>query len=188
MNRTTTNASLTSRKVLSLALPAYFVLCFAGVAFAYRVFGFVPAIGLSLILLVPFIFGIRMRGRWQSLRPRELVLLCVLLVIVLGAASVLVWNWYAIGMDRWHTEDMQYAEFGRLLRKDPAFRNIELYVSGKHISWIRGTVTSKADLDRLRSLAAQYPVGWNEDVEVSSDPQQAEEVPGQLPGDAKKPP
>jgi len=174
MNDTTTNVSLATRKALSLALLAYFALWLAGLAFVYRVFGFIPAIGLSLILVFPFLVGVRMRGKWQSLRPQEFVFLSALLVIVLAAGSGLVWNWYATGMDRRHTEDVQYAEFGRLLRKDPAFRNVELFVSGKHIFWIGGTVASKADLDRLRSLAAQYPIDWNEEIKVANAPKQAD--------------
>ncbi len=188
MNDTTTNRPLATRKVFSLALVGYFLLWLAGFAFVYRVFGFFPAIGLSLILVFPLIVGIRMRGKWQSLRPREFVLLSALLVIVLAAGSGLVWNWYATGMDRRHTEDVECAAFGRLLRKDPAFRKVEIFVSGKHIFWIRGSVASKADLDRLRSLAAQYPIDWNEEVEVTSAPKQAEQVPGRSSSDAKESP
>ena len=61
---------------------------------------------------------------------------------------------------------MDYAEFGRLLHSDPAFQNIELFLSGKHIFSMRGSVATKADRDRLRSLAAQFHIHWNEEVEV----------------------
>jgi hypothetical protein len=183
MNDKTANASSATRIVFSLVLLAYVLLWLAGFAFVSGVFGLVPAIGVSLILLFPFIAGVRMRSNWQSLRGREFVFLFTLSIFVFGAVGGVVWNWYATGMDRRHSEDVECAEFGRLLRKDPAFRNVKLFVSGKHIFWIRGTVASKADLDRLRSLAAQTPLDWNEEVQLTSAPEQAEQVPGRSSND-----
>lgn len=87
MNDTTTNASLASRRVLSLALAAYLLLWLAGFACLYSVFGFVAAIGVPLILVFPLVVGIRMRGKWQSPRPRESVLLSALLLCTVGIAG-----------------------------------------------------------------------------------------------------
>ena len=92
--------------------------------------------------------------------------LFTLLTIALVAVGGIVWNWYDTGMDREHTEDVDYAEFGRLLHSDHAFQNIELLVSRKHIFLMRGSVATNADRDRLRLLAAQYHIRWNEEVEV----------------------
>jgi hypothetical protein len=49
-----------------------------------------------------------------------------------------------------------WTEFERLMRRDPAFRNVKINLTDrKHIYWASGTVSSAADLDRLRSLASR---------------------------------
>jgi hypothetical protein len=189
MNDTKSNASQASRKLFSLVLLAYLTLSLAGFAFVWRVFGLAAANCLSLIQVLPLIAGIRMRRRWQSLRQREFAYLVTLLVVAVGAVVGLVWAWYAAGLDRQHSSDMELAEFNRLLHKDPAFRDVELEVSprrwvfsGAQMLSIRGTVASQADLDRLKSLAAQYHIQWRDEVdkvEVNNGTRQSDKVSGQ---------
>jgi hypothetical protein len=88
-------------------------------------------------------------------RGRELAFLLALAITASGAAAGVVWNWYYTGMDRYHAEDLEYAEFSHVLRKDPRFCSVQLFVSPKHIFWMRGKIASDADLARLRALANQ---------------------------------
>jgi hypothetical protein len=49
-----------------------------------------------------------------------------------------------------------WTEFERLMRRDPAFRNVKINLTDRnHIYWASGTVSSQADLDRLRSPASR---------------------------------
>jgi hypothetical protein len=95
-------------------------------------------------------------------------------------------------MDLQHTADVEYAEFSRLLREDTAFGDVQLLHSprgilwsGKHVVWMRGTVASDADLNRLRSLAAEYHIPWNEEVEVTGSPANARPAPSRSSNSAK---
>jgi hypothetical protein len=50
-----------------------------------------------------------------------------------------------------------------------SFKNVNFYASPKHIFWMRGTVASDADLNRLRKLASQshfIHIQWNEELKV----------------------
>lgn len=164
---TAITTSLVGRRMLTLAIAVYLVAWGAGFVFVSREFGVVSAIKLSLIPVLPLVVALRMRGRWPTVRGREFAFLLALVIIVSGAAVGVVWNWYDTGMDRFHAEDLEYAEFVRVLRKDPAFHNVKASVSPKHLFWLRGTVASDADLARLRSLAVQSRlIRWNDELEV----------------------
>ena len=174
MNLVTTIATLSARRVLSLAIVAYFTAWAGAVVFVSHMFGIYAAIALSLIFVFPFAIALRMRSRWQALRRHEFAFLITFLILVLSAAGGLVWNWYDTGMDQRHALDVEFIEFGRLLREEPTFRSVELFVSEKHNFWMRGTVASSADLTRLRSLAAQYHIRWNEELRVAANQKGAE--------------
>lgn len=157
---------LVARRVFSVAMVVYLIIWVVVFAFVYRVFGSGFAIALSVILALPIAIALRMFRRWHFLRRREFVFLFALLIVVFGTISGLIWNWYDTGMDRRHVKEMEFVEFGHRLQKDPAFRNIELLVSPKEF-WMRGTVASSSDLNRLKSLAAQGHISWDmEEVKV----------------------
>ena len=141
---------------------AYLIIWAVVFIFVYHVFGIGAAMGLTVILALPFAVALRMFSRWQSLRRQEFAFLFTVGIVAFGATGGLVWNWYDKGMDLRHAKDVEFIEFGRRLQKDPAFRDVELLVSPKEF-WMRGTVTSDADLDRLRSLAAQGHISWDMD-------------------------
>ena len=146
--------SRASARLFSLTMIVYLLAWAAGFAFVDRVFGLGYAMVLSLITAFPLFVGARMRHRWPTVRARELALLAFLMIFAAGSSIGVVQNWYATGMDRRHAEDLQFAEFGRALSKDPLFRDIKIHLTdGKNIHWVSGTVASKADLDRLNALA-----------------------------------
>lgn len=144
----------------------YFVLCCVALTFVTTVFGIGPAVGLSLLHALPFAVAVRIRARLYASRMRDFVFLAIASVAALAASTLLVQSWYAAGMHRRHAEDVEYAAFSRRLRQDPRFDDVELFVSGKHVFWMRGTVAEEADLLRLRRLAAQYRIQWGDEVRV----------------------
>ncbi len=146
----------TSARLFSLAILGYLVAWAAGFAFISRVFGLEGAMLLSLIPVFPLIVAIRLRRRWPAVRGTDLVRLFLLLAIASGAEVFVVRDWIDKGMDRQHAEDLMWAEFGVALRRDPAFKNVEIKKSlRKDIYWVSGTVDTEADLERLRSLATR---------------------------------
>ena len=60
----------------------------------------------------------------------EFVFLVGQLTVVFAGVAGVIWNWYDTDMDLQHAKNVEFAEFGRLLHKDPAFRNIESLLSG----------------------------------------------------------
>ena len=56
---------------------------------------------------------------------------------------------------------MKWVNFQNRVRRDPAFRGIELlqpHPPFKGRYWLSGTVAAQADRDRLRALAVEYGV------------------------------
>jgi hypothetical protein len=101
---------------------------------------------------------------------REFAFLTLLLIVAAGGVVGVVRNWYETGMDDRHTEDLKWAKFGQALRKDPSFREVEIQTTEpKHIYWVRGTVTSEADLIRLNSLAIENGITGRLDGPFVSD-------------------
>jgi hypothetical protein len=63
---------------------------------------------------------------------------------------------YVEGLDRYHANDVSWAEFKRRLRRDPAFQDIQVHKSErKGIYWASRAVDSETDLARLHSLAVE---------------------------------
>ena len=130
--------------------------CVAGFLAVSRPFGVGAALVVFLLLAPALFVAVRLRRRWPNVRPRELVYLAVLVCIGSGGIVFVVRDWYDKGLQHRHAEDLQWAEFERLLRRDPAFRNVKINLTDrKHIYWASGTIETEADLDRLRSLAAE---------------------------------
>ena len=153
MNAITHTSSMT-RNFFSLAIIIYLILFEAVFVFVSHVFGFGCAILLSLIPLFPLIIAIRMRKRWLILKGRDFIYLSILLIITFCAVPGLIWKWYDLGMDHFYAEHLERVKFVYLLHKDPSFRNLIL-VERKGC-WLEGTVSTEADLDRLKSLAATH--------------------------------
>ncbi len=162
-------------RVLALLIGLYLAAWGSAFLFVSREFGVVAAIALSLMPVFPLAVAVRMCLRWPAVRQRELAFLLVLVMIAAGSVVGVVWDWYATGMNRYHAEDLEYAAFSRTVRKDPAFLNVELWVSPKHIFWMRGTLASDPDLARLRTLANQCRlIQWGEKLEVTGPESNAE--------------
>jgi hypothetical protein len=147
--------SATKRTLIALAVLVCVAPSVVGFVFVASDFGLRAASGLFLLfLLPPLVIAIRLRWRWPTVRGREVAYLAVLFCVAVGAMVFVVRGWYDTGMDQRHAEDVRWAEFGRLMRRDPAFRNVEITLTHrKHIYYVEGTVASQADLDRLKSLA-----------------------------------
>jgi hypothetical protein len=140
-------------KLFSLAILVYLLIWAAGFVFVSRVFGIGNTTILFLIPALPFVVGLRMRRRWPAVRTREFAFLTLLLIVASGGVIGVVKNWYENGMDRYHADDVKWAEFGRALRKDTTFQDLAIHLTRKHGYWVSGTVASEADLGRLNSLA-----------------------------------
>ena len=164
-----TPGSVTARRVFSLAIFAYLVVWVVVFVFLSRVFGNGDAILLSLAFVPPLVIALRMLRRWPLVRRRELAYLSALVIFISGASVYVVRYWSEIGMDRGHEAYEEFVEFRRLLARDPAFRNVELsyYENLKCPYWMRGSVTSDADADRLRSIADQCRAYIAEEIDVT---------------------
>jgi hypothetical protein len=144
------------RMWIATAIVAGLALFVAGFVFVSFVFGLPGASALSLLLAPPLVIGLRLRRRRPAQSGRELMFLTILVCVALGGAVYVVWDWYATGMDRDHAEDVKWAEFERVIRRDSAFKDVRInLLDRKHIHWASGTVAAEADLDRLVSLALQ---------------------------------
>jgi len=146
-----------ARTAFSLGIVAYTVAWIGALVFASRVFGIGGAIGLSLILVIPFLVAVRMRRRWPAVRGREYAFLLVLLCFVFGGSAFTVWRWYDSCMDLQHARDVRFEELARVAHAEPAFRDVEFsFTSYKGRYVIRGTVASQADLERFLALCDRY--------------------------------
>jgi hypothetical protein len=148
------------RAVLAAGL-VYVVAWAAIVVFACREFGAGGVVTLSWLLLLPFLIGIRLRRHWPDVRKRDLAgLAASVLLLPIAGGGLVIWQSYDLGIPEAHARDLRFAELGRCIGQDPAFRDVE----AKQIPFkalcpiydIEGTVTSKADLDRLKTLVEQY--------------------------------
>jgi hypothetical protein len=150
----------TTRREVSWAIAAYVALwAFLSLSTA-STFGIGFAVGLSLVLVIPFLVALRLWFRWSIVQKRELVYLS-LLVFACGASSLFLFaRWRDTGFDSAHAEDIQFDSLIWAASNDPAFRGVRF----KHIPFksncsmynISGTVSSEADLARLWSLADEY--------------------------------
>ena len=171
MSDATTTASPTMRKAFTIAIVGYLIAWAATLVFVSCVFGSGLVIGLSLVPAVPFVIALLMRGRWETVRQRELALLFTLVVLVAGAVVFVIFGSYAAGIDRRHAVNVACAEFSRLLLADPAFRYVTLsHENYKSPVAVRGVVDSHADLDRLLTLADQRLTWWSDQVNVVACP------------------
>lgn len=169
MSKVRTAAPSSGRGVLTLAIIVYFVAWLVIFTFTSCVFGSLSSIKLSIIVVLPLAIAARMRTRWSTMQGRGLSYFFILVIVVFVTVVGVVWNWYSTGMDRYHNEDVEYKRFAYIMRKDPSFCQVNIYVSRKHVFWLRGTVATDADLARLRALEGQCRfIRWNEELEVST--------------------
>ena len=135
------------RMTLDVAVFACLALLVGGFAFVSQEFGSRSAAVLSPLFAPPLVVAVRLHLRCavgssyssQSCSASRPVAVC---------------SW--CGLDRDYAEDVRWAEFKTRLRQDPAFWDVRVNKSErKDIHWASGTVASEADLDRLRSLAAE---------------------------------
>jgi len=173
MNATTTG-SVAVRRALSLGIVAYLILWTAAIVLVSRVFGLGSAIGLSLILVLPLAVAVRMRRQWRAVQGRDFALLLLLLAVVLGGIAYVVWDWRGAGEDRQRVRDFQFAQLAGLVRKDPAFHDVEFSVTEDNERYqICGTVASPSDLERLESLGSRFGfLPSMQEIKVASIPKQ----------------
>jgi hypothetical protein len=100
---------------------------------------------------------------------REKAYVANLFVLLGVGAAGAIWKWHESGLGRFHAEDIESDRFIRAVSRDASFKNVEVGVTPKDIAWMRGSVVSAADRDRLRALARQYRMHWAENVTVSSE-------------------
>jgi hypothetical protein len=148
--------STAQRRALGVAVFASLALLVGGFAFVAQEFGVRSAATLSLLLALPLVIAVHLCRRWPAGRSRELAYLAILFGVASVGGTFVVRVWYADGLDGDHAKDVQWTAFERRLRRDPAFRDVQVHKSErKNIHWASGTVESQADLARLRSLAAE---------------------------------
>jgi hypothetical protein len=140
-------------------------------AYILHFFGEAYCVGVSLVSIWPLIMASRMLMHWQGARNRELVYLLALLVLVVAGLVAIVRNAYEIGADSMHAQDVECERFVAALRADTAFAKVEVFVSGKHIFWLRGVVASENDLQRLVKMASRCRlITWELEVRVARSP------------------
>lgn len=148
-----------SASLFSIAILAYFLASAVGFLYVARVFGLGGAMLLSLIPALPLVVAVRLRRRRPAVRRTELILLLALSVVASGGGIFVVRDWFDKGLDSRRDEDLRWAEFGSALRRDPAFKNVDIKKSlRKDIYWVSGTVATEADLNRLQSLATRFGI------------------------------
>lgn len=157
MEATTRSAK---RIILDAALVATAAILIGGAVVVSREFGFVLAVGLSLILALPLVVAVRLRRRSPSARPRELAFLVVLVCAAVGSSAFVTREWYASGFAERHLEDLQWSRFESAFRRDPAYRNLVTEWNHKSRYYVEGEVATEADLERLCKLAKQHNVRW----------------------------
>lgn len=147
------------RKAIGVAILVALAVLVVGFAFVSQEFGYYGAAVYSLILVPPLVVAIRLYRKWPSASVRELVFLAVTFFFAIGGAAFILNAWYADGLDRDHAEDVKWDQFEKRVRKDPRFQNVQIHKSErKNVYWVTGTVESQADLERLRSLAAECEI------------------------------
>ena len=158
------STGMTTARLFSLTIAVYLTACAAEFIFIARVFGANPAMAFSLLAAIPLVVGVRMRLRWNSVNALDFVPLVLVVTFATWGNIAVVQGWYAAGLHlnpgTWtlfespSQEDLNWKEFGREFRKDPAFKDIKIELTErKHIYWASGTLTSENDLERLVPLA-----------------------------------
>jgi hypothetical protein len=129
----------------------------------------------TLLLLL----AMRVHRNWSgSQRRRDVVLLGLLTAGTIAALGGSVPRWYDAGLDRQQMAHVEAVEFERELQHDPAFNDVEIYVSPKQFYWLKGAVMTPADLERLNAMAdASRHVLWNHDVRVIGEARSPDVVP-----------
>ena len=162
MNAVTQTSSPAIRKALSIAIGVYLIIWTA----AFVVVSLTCEMGLAIIILIlfvlPFVNALLMRYRRRAVRKTHLAVFVILVILVYCAGIAAVLGWYG--------EHREFIEFRRLLSRVPAFRNIELSYDERLKGtphWMRGMVASDADLDRLRSVADQCRIYFNEQIQLT---------------------
>jgi hypothetical protein len=163
------------KRLFFLAIAAYLIIWAALFIFESRPFGVGSAIISSLLQAIPFIIALRMLIRWQTQRRREFVYLFILVIFVYGGVAYRIWDMYDKGQDRYYIEKSEFSEFYQLLHNDPAFRNVEITETPKEYL-MTGTLSSEADLNRLKALTTRYPhLNIDERLKVTENAKQEKE-------------
>jgi hypothetical protein len=162
------------KKTLSRGIAFYLV--FWAMAFLILSVGFGVswAATLSLLLAVPPLIAVCLRFREGPIRDREMAYLLVTAIFVFVGSIYIVSYWHDIGIDEEHARYNRFMELTHVVHDDAAFRKVELTYTPFKIECglyrMQGTVASKADLGRLRSLAEQYGfLSEMSDVNVSEN-------------------
>ncbi len=144
------------RRALTCAIVALLLILVAAFYVASKEFGPSVATMISFPLLLTIPIAVRMRLRQAAVKRTEITMLAVLFFATIGG-SASIWRESARnGWDRYHADDLRWAEFKRRLREEPAFRDIRVEKTlRKNIYWAEGEVDSESDLVRLLSLASE---------------------------------
>jgi hypothetical protein len=167
MRDTGTDRRACACRVFCAAIFCYAFCAVVSLVYIFSIFGIGPAVSLGVILALPFLASVRVLSR-KIASGREFFYLTVLVLCAISTAVFLVRAWRNAGMDRRHTEDIIFYQLKQAMQRDRAFNDVRPFVSGKHFFWLRGSVASKADLERLQALAGHYEVRVGIMVEVRS--------------------
>ncbi len=137
------------------ALVAYAVVCVVGFVVIASKYGLRPSLALSLIAIAPVLIGLRIHRRWESVRSQEFVFLAILWVICIGGVTLITRAWdeggfYGTVFATPTEEDSNWKRFKNELRRDAAFRDLTIE-HFRGVSWVKGSLGSEADLERLVS-------------------------------------
>lgn len=160
------NRHLLASWPFNAALGLYASVVIAAAMRLATLFGVRPSAGIGILLAVPVGVSIWRRSHPGGNERREVGYIVVLTALTIALSVIVVRAWFEAGMDVRHSEDIRSAELKEVIRRDPAFRDVELFVSGKHLFWFRGRVSSEADVQRLRALAARYDLHVGQKLDV----------------------
>lgn len=163
-------------KILRIFVIVYFLIAFPALLFISQEFGFPTALVATFILGFPVYGATRIQRSWPTVLIRELVFVSVLAIVAAGGCSSLVWRWYEIGLDQWHSNEMEFARAIREIQEVPTFRGVELGSTPKGQYFAHGSVESQERLDELNNRLAAQHIQWNVNIDL----------PGTKPGSQAK--
>lgn len=114
------------------------------------------AVLVSVPLTLPILVVVRLRCRWHAVSRKDVATLVVLLLAAMGVSASVAREARRNFWNKYHTDDLRWAEFERRFRQDAAFREVRACKTvRKNIHWAEGKVDGENDLIRLRALAVE---------------------------------
>jgi hypothetical protein len=153
----TSSNRLPARMAFAIVIVVYAALWVTTFEFVSREFGSNKAVGLSLVLAIPFVIALRLCLRRHAVRAVEIVYFLVLLCLTLAGSVVAVRQWQDVKPDPSDAKDVEFRQLADVVHSDRAFEHIEFRIaeSKGYRYLLRGSAASHADVERLEVLCSQ---------------------------------